>query len=322
MSPTFIKSKSYISIARPDHWTKHIFILPGVLGSLTLAPLNLTAFQICFNFFFGIFSACLMASANYVINEWMDAESDRNHPEKSSRAAAVGILNPHWVYCEYFALVICAFGLAYCVNTIFLIVTLIFFISGITYNLRPFRTKEIIYLDVISEAINNPIRLAMGWAIVSNTTIPPLSLIFAYWTGGMFLMAAKRLSEYQFIVSKRGPEGPGLYRRSFIFYTNSSLTLSCFIYALCSIFFIGVFFVKYRTELILSFPFIVTLFAYYFYLAMKPISLAQKPELLFKDFRLIALVFLLSVSIIFLSSVDIAFVKHIFESRFIDFRFD
>ena len=36
------------------------------------------------NIFLGILSICLLASSNYVINEWLDAEFDKFHPEKKT----------------------------------------------------------------------------------------------------------------------------------------------------------------------------------------------------------------------------------------------
>jgi decaprenyl-phosphate phosphoribosyltransferase len=322
MSPTDNKWISYVSIARPDHWVKHVFILPGVLGALALTPLNLSVLEITFNFFIGLASACLIASANYVINEWLDAEFDRNHPEKATRAAAVGLIKPLWVYVEYSVLAICGFALAYCINTVFFWASLAFFVSGITYNVKPVRTKDRVYLDVISEAINNPIRLILGWAMVSGNTIPPISLIIAYWAGGAFLMAAKRLSEYSFIVAKKGQSGPGLYRRSFAYYSIASLNISCFVYALSCSFFIAVFFVKYRAELILSFPIIVALFGYYLRLAMQPMSFAQKPELLHRDLRLVALALALALAITLLAFINMPFVEYIFQIRFVELHID
>jgi decaprenyl-phosphate phosphoribosyltransferase len=322
MSPTVNRWTSYVSIARPDHWVKHVFILPGVLAALALTPSVLTPSKVAINFFVGLVSACLIASANYVINEWLDAEFDRNHPEKATRAAAAGLLNPVWVYVEYGVLALLGLGLAYCVNTVFLLASIAFFLSGITYNVRPFRTKDVVYLDVISEAINNPIRLILGWAMASGSTIPPVSLLVAYWAGGAFLMAAKRLSEYSFIVAKKGANGPGLYRTSFASYSIASLNISCFVYSLSCSFFIAVFLVKYRAELILSFPIIVALFGYYLHLAMQPLSFAQKPELLHRDWRLMGLAFALVLTITLLAFVDLPFVEHIVQSRFVGLQID
>ena len=52
--------------------------------------------------------------------------------------------------------------------------------QGIFYNVPPLRTKDKAYFDVISESINNPIRLLIGWAIVDPTSLPPGSIILSY----------------------------------------------------------------------------------------------------------------------------------------------
>jgi hypothetical protein len=44
----------------------------------------------------------------------------------------------------------------------------IFALQGIVYNVRPLRTKDKPYLDVISESINNPLRLTIGWAMIDH----------------------------------------------------------------------------------------------------------------------------------------------------------
>ena len=73
----------------------------------------------------------------------------------------------------------------------------VFVLQGILYNVAPLRTKDVPFLDVISESINNPLRLIIGWVMIDPTTLPPGSLILMYWSGGAFLMAAKRLSEFR-----------------------------------------------------------------------------------------------------------------------------
>lgn len=72
--------KHYIAIARPSHWFKNIFIILGfVLGLLVVdhSPENLFLKSI-----FAIISVCLVTSANYTINEWLDADFDKFHPLK------------------------------------------------------------------------------------------------------------------------------------------------------------------------------------------------------------------------------------------------
>ena len=48
---------------------------------------------------------------------------------------------------------------------------------GPVYNVPPIRTKEIPYVDVITESFNNPIRLLLGWFAVTAGRIPEERLI-------------------------------------------------------------------------------------------------------------------------------------------------
>lgn len=322
MFPNNSNWKQYVSIARPDHWVKHIFILPGIAAAIVLAPTLLPTSTQLLNCVLGLISACLIASANYVINEWLDAESDKHHPEKSNRPGATGLLKARYVYIEYAVLAVIGIGIAYLVNTLFLLATLALFISGITYNVKPFRTKDKVYVDVLSEAFNNPVRLIMGWSMVSSHTIPPLSLVAAYWAGGAFLMAAKRLSEYRYIAKEKGEDAPGLYRRSFSAYSVETLTISCFLYALTSAFGIAVFLIKYRAEFIFTFPVIIVLFAYYLHLGLQPVSVAQKPEHLHRDGRLMLIVTVLIITAVACAFIDLPLVERIIQSRFVELKYE
>ena len=54
---------------------------------------------------------------------------------------------------------------------------------GIDLQRAAFRTKDIPYLDVLSESINIPIRLMLGWFMVTSVFLPPLILVLTYWNG-------------------------------------------------------------------------------------------------------------------------------------------
>lgn len=314
------KLKYYISIARPDHWVKHVFIVPGIVAAIMLAPMLPDLRTAIYNITIGFLSAGLIASANYVINEWLDAETDRNHPEKMNRPAAQGIVKAQYVYLEYSLLAGTGLLIAWQIDLLFFISAALLFISGITYNVKPFRTKDRAYLDVLSEAINNPIRLVMGWAMISGNTVPPLSLVIAYWAGGAFLMAAKRLSEYRFIEKENGHDWAGAYRRSFQFYSVESLIISCFIYSLASTFGVAIFLIKYRTEFALTFPIIILLFAYYLHLGLQPMSIAQKPEKLHKDGKLLTIIAILIIIAGLMAFIDIPLLERITRSNFVEIR--
>jgi 4-hydroxybenzoate polyprenyltransferase len=307
----------YLAIARPDHVTKHIFIVPGIMIALLLRGIR--AESLGRSIGFGLIATICVASANYVINEWFDREYDKAHPTKSWRPAVQKILSIKIVLLEWVALVGIGFTCALAGSVSMLLVACVFALQGLIYNVPPVRTKELPYLDVISESINNPLRLSMGWLMVDPTTIPPSSIVLLFWLGGAFLMAAKRLSEFREIVASHGKERLSQYRASFAGYTEISLTVSCFVYALSSTFFLAIFLIKYRIEYLLTMPIVVAMFSYYLALSMKPGSSAQKPENLYRDNGLIFLVVLLAAVFVLTTLIDVPAIGIFLGQRYINF---
>jgi 4-hydroxybenzoate polyprenyltransferase len=179
------------------------------------------------------------------------------------------------------------------------------------------RTKDMTYLDVISESINNPLRLCIGWAMIDAGTLPPASVILCYWLGGAFLMACKRLSEYREISASHGVETLSRYRASFKGYSELSLTLSCFLYAILSSFVLAVFLLKYRIEYLPLVPLIAVLFVYYLAISMQPGSSAQKPEKLFRERGLMLLITAIGIVFAFCTFVDIPILERLTAQQYI-----
>jgi 4-hydroxybenzoate polyprenyltransferase len=293
--------KYYIAIARPDHWFKNIFMLPGIILAFNYLEEPFTM-DTAIYILFAVLSTCLMASSNYVINEWLDAEFDKVHPVKKNRPSVVQDLKAKWVYTEYVLLALSGLSIAYFISRPFFFGSILFLVMGFLYNVQPFRTKNRVYLDVISESINNPIRLSLGWFILIHSHMPPSSILISYWMGGAFLMGAKRFAEYRFINSV---EIAGLYRASFKKYTEQKLLTSTVFYALVSCFFLGAFLIKHKIELLISFPFFAILFTWYLNIAHEENSIVQRPEKLFRKKSFILYVLFLSLLVIFLLQTDI-----------------
>ncbi len=297
----------YIQIARPDHWFKNVFMLVGVVLAIFYFS-DLAAFS-WLMLGIGLASTCLVASSNYVINEILDAPSDRDHPVKCQRPIPAGLVSLPLAYVEWLLLAVAGLGLAAMVNGAFLATAAGLWIMGLIYNIPPIRSKEVPYVDVLSESVNNPLRLMLGWFIVKPAAIPPLSLMISYWMVGAFFMASKRFAEYRSI---NDPVRAAAYRKSFHYYDDNRLMVSMFFYGSAAALLLGVFIVRYKLELLLSVPMIAGFFAMYLHVTLKPNSPVQNPEHLYRERTLMIYLSLCVVAFLGLMFVDIPALYDVF----------
>jgi len=264
----------YIRIARPSHWFKNIFVLPGILLGFYFCPDQITD-GAAMGVLVGLVAACLVASSNYVLNEILDAPGDAHHPDKRNRPLPSGQASVPIAYAEWLLLAAAGLALAGSVNRGLLLSCLALWIMGLVYNVPPVRAKDLPYLDVLSESVNNPIRMAIGWYSLGLAIAPTLSVLLAYWMFGAFLMAIKRFAELRHIGD---PARAGAYRKSFRFYNEERLLVSILFYVALFGMFSGVFISRYRMELVLAIPVVGFAIASYFRLGFKAKSPAMTPE--------------------------------------------
>ena len=157
-------------------------------------------------------------------------------------------------------------------------------IMGCVYNIPPARTKDVPYLDVVTESVNSPLRMLAGWYITRSDVTPTTSLLISYWMVGCYFMAIKRYAEYRQIANHARAAGAG--NPSNTTRGNGSSFPSCFMRRrlCCSL----VFSWRGPAELILLFPFIAVVMAVYFHISFENDSAAQAPEKLYKNKLLMA----------------------------------
>ena len=275
-------------------------MLPGILIPLLMEPRGFSS-QLVLNILAGVLSVSLIASSNYVLNEVLDAPHDRFHPTKRNRPAARGIINIPLAYGQWIALMVVGLWLASLVSWQLMATDGTLWAMGCIYNIPPVRTKDLPYLDVLTEAINNPLRLFAGWFMVS-TILPPASLLFSYWMIGCYFMAIKRFSEFR---EHGGDSSLTSYRNSFRHYSERRLLVSIMFYASTGMLFLGAFIMRYRLELVLSFPFLAVVMAVYLYLGFEPGSATQNPESLHREPVLMASLIVCALAMAILLKVDI-----------------
>jgi 4-hydroxybenzoate polyprenyltransferase len=289
----------YLRMARVDHYIKNTFIIPGFAFQILFFDLGVDAGVIS-KLIVAFVSTCLISSANYTINEFLDRKFDAVHPIKSRRSASQNELKLLVVCLQYFLFAV--FGLllsSYCSREVFILEASLL-LMGILYNVAPFRFKDIAVLDVLSESVNNPLRFAIGWYAASNLQVVPTSALISYFGSGIFLMSLKRYAELAMLGGDAGS-----YRKSFNGWNPNKLLVVAIAGGLFGAVFMGIFFVLWKIELVLTTPFMILLFSYYLFMSLSLSDAAHAPEKLYKDRVLIVLTLIFGLSFVVFLNLNI-----------------
>jgi decaprenyl-phosphate phosphoribosyltransferase len=300
---------AHLQIARFDHWVKNVFVLPGLIAALSVTD-HVDFQTLAWKFVVGMLAIGLVASSNYVINEVLDAPFDRLHPLKKQRPVPAGLVSIPLAYVQWIVMMLAGLGLAWLVSERFTLTLGALWIMGCIYNIPPIRSKDKPYLDVLSESVNNPLRLMAGWFMVTSATFPPASLLMSYWMIGSYFMAIKRWAELRDI---QGKCNPAEYRASFAYYTSDNLLISIIFYGSSAMLFLGSFTIRYRIEWILAYPLVALVMAVYMKIGFKEDSAAQAPEKLYKEPLLMVSVIACAAALGILLFVDIPVLYEIFD---------
>jgi 4-hydroxybenzoate polyprenyltransferase len=296
-----LSMRPYLSIARPDHWFKNVFAIPGIVVALSTVP-TVPWPDLAWRTLLGAVALCTIASSYYTLNEILDAPFDKLHPTKHTRPIPSGQVNVRIAWVQWLVLFAIGLGVSAAISPWFAGTMLVLWLCACAYNVPPVRTKDRAYVDVLSESVNNPLRMVAGWFIVTSATLPPASLLLSYWMIGAYFMALKRYAEFRQIAD---PRRAAAYRKSFATYTEDRLLVSIMFYAASSMLFFGAFSMRYRLELLLSFPLVALVMALYLRVALKPDSAAQNPERLYRERSLMAAVSVAAIAMLVLLRTDL-----------------
>lgn len=175
--------KSYLILARPHHYVKNAFVLlPLFFGHKLTDPAALL------NGVYAFLAFSFCASAIYSLNDLIDAEADRLHPQKMKRPVAAGTVTP--VQAVLFSIGMIALSAAFCavINSwSFFLVILGYFILNLLYC---FGLKKVVLLDICCIGIGFVLRVVAGAAVASV----PVShwIIIITFLLALFLALAKR----------------------------------------------------------------------------------------------------------------------------------
>jgi 4-hydroxybenzoate polyprenyltransferase len=198
----------YWQALRPQQWVKNAFVWAGFLfarewNDATLAG-DVGAAFVAF---------CLLASAVYIGNDWIDRDADRAHPVKRVRPIAAGQISGGIAASMVIALAGAAFALAASVGPDLVAVLLAYAALNAAYTLA---LKRVVIVDVIAVALGFLLRILAGTIGVGIAPSPWLLMCALMLT--LLLGFGKRRAEFQTVATDAGRSvlaaySPGLLDR-------------------------------------------------------------------------------------------------------------
>ncbi len=149
---------AYIKLLRPKDWAKNLFLFIPLFFSGQLFQWHKYPWL-----FLGFLAFCCVASSIYIINDYLDIEDDKKHPEKSSRPLAAGTVSKKAAIILSILLLIAGFGTAFLIKDKFVFILGVYFLLNLSYS---FGLKTISILDIIIIAIGFVLRVKAGAVII------------------------------------------------------------------------------------------------------------------------------------------------------------
>ncbi len=181
-----------LQLIRLEHWVKNLFVfLPAFFAARLIEWSTLqNAFWV-----FAAFSA--VSSGVYVLNDWIDAPQDRNHPDKQNRPIARGAIRRREAFLLLATTSVAGFVLAALLNpTVLLICSLYVGVNA----LYTFSLKHIAIVDISLIGVGFLLRVLAGGA-ATGVEVSHWLIVMTFLLA-LILGLAKRRGEY--IVAMRG----------------------------------------------------------------------------------------------------------------------
>lgn len=212
--------KAYLELARPLHWVKNGFVLAGIVfGHAWDDPALLASALVATAAF------CLASSAVYAFNDCLDAEQDRDHPDKRNRPVARGAVTQREAYAISGVLAVAAVALAAWVGAIATGIVAAYVALNAAYTLG---LKRVPVVDVFVIAAGFMLRLLAG---TSGIGVEPSQWLLACgFSLTLFLGFAKRRAELA-----RLAEDAAQHRAVLDAYTTGFLDKAILVCAVCMI---------------------------------------------------------------------------------------
>lgn len=170
---------------RPRQWTKNLFVFAGLIfGQRLTDPKSAATALLAFAVF------CALSGVVYLINDVHDREADRQHPTKSLRPIAAGLIRPQTALTFAAGLGAAAIGAAFWINVGFGIVAASYVALLGLYSVS---LKHVVILDALTLSGGFVLR-ALGGAVAVGVEFSHWLLLLMLLLA-LFLALSKRRAE-------------------------------------------------------------------------------------------------------------------------------
>jgi 4-hydroxybenzoate polyprenyltransferase len=194
-----------IKTMRPRQWVKN-----GLLFIPLIFDKQLTNWPALARVALGFVLFCLLSSLVYIINDLLDIEADRKHPQKSLRPIAAGKLKVSTARIGCAALVPIIFIPAIWLSPVFALIGLGYLVLNLAYS---FWFKHAPILDVMILASFYVLRVGAGVALIEVHLFSPWLYLFTTFLA-LFLGIGKRRAELYLLA-----DGANSHRKALEGYT-------------------------------------------------------------------------------------------------------
>ncbi|HLC72283.1 MAG TPA: UbiA family prenyltransferase [Candidatus Nanoarchaeia archaeon] len=272
-------------LLRVQQWYKNIILFIPLVFSL-----NLFHTELLLKYVIGFFSLAFVSSSYYIINDIIDRNRDKLHPEKKHRPIAAGKVSVGLASFVSFLCLTLAVYLATFINLPFLYTVLFMFVYILAYSLF---LKHEAFVDILVVAFNFVIRTIAGIFILEVNFISPWIISCTFFLA-LLVLAGKRRAELTTLKQEASS-----HRKTLQIYTSQTLDVLLGV----SMSFLLLAFALYsvlndRELLLMSMPVTVYILLHYLNAVYTSNAQARNPELFLRDWRILVSLFLWFILIV------------------------
>ncbi len=276
---------------RVNQWVKNLFVFLPVFFSGKLFDVDLFIES-----FYGFLIFSFVASSIYIINDYVDIEKDKKHPEKKNRPLASGKISRKNALILFFLLVVFSSILIFIFgNKQVAILVAIYFFMNLAYS---FKLKQIAILDVMIIALGFLLRVFVG-GYMTGILITDWTILLVFDLA-LILALGKRRGELI------NADLEGITRKSLDGYNlnflNSALSITCTVAVICYMMFIlsPETQSKFHHYIVYTFVFVFAAVLRYLQQTFVYLKTESPTKLIFKDHFLQFLIIMWGISYILL----------------------